>query len=132
MSDESHRYSTKGYHTHIQRITKLKNIISILKAVNCTIYVPLKEKLHELKQLYSQYDVHTLCEILKNFRGRFYNHLIRNRRSNTWFEKQREEYHVLIQMVFDEYRQVLGSQKIQAILVRLGYLVSTEYVDSLL
>ena len=132
MSNDPQQYSVKEYHTHVRRITKLENIISVLKSVNCTVHAPLKEKLHELEQLYGQYDVHTLCEALEVSRGTFYNHILRNKRSNAWFEKRREEYRVLVQEVFDEYRQVLGAEKIGAILVQRGHKVSTEYVASLL
>lgn len=132
MSNDPQQYSAKEYHTHVRRITKLENIISVLKTVNCTVRAPLKEKLHELEQLYGQYDVHTLCEALEVSRGTFYNHILRNKRSNAWFEKRREEYRVLVQEVFDEYRQVLGAEKIRAILVQRGHKVSTEYVASLL
>ena len=76
-----------------------------------------------MEQLYGQYDVHTLCEALEVSRGTFYNHILRNKRSNAWFEKRREEYRVLVQEVFDEYRQVLGAEKIRAILVQRGHKV---------
>lgn len=106
--------------------------MAILKAVNCTVRAPLKEKLHELEMLYGQYDVHTLCEALDVSRGTFYNHILRNKRGNAWFEKRREEYRGLIQEVFDEYRQVLGAEKIRTILVQRGHQVSTEYVARLM
>lgn len=81
--------------------------------VNCAVHAPLKEKLHELELLYDQYDVHTLCEALDVSCGTFYNHILRNKRGNAWFEKRREEYCALIREVFDEYRQVLGAEKIR-------------------
>lgn len=132
ISNDPQQYSAKEYHNHVRRITKLENIISVLKTVNCTVHAPLKERLLELEQLYGQYDVHTLCEALEVSRGTFYNHILRNKRSNAWFEKRREEYRVLVQEVFDEYRQVLGAEKIRAILVQRGHKVSTAYVASLL
>lgn len=116
----------------LRRVEKLENIVAILKTVNCTAHAPLKEKLHELELLYDQYDVHTLCEALDVSRGTFYNHILRNKRGNTWFEKRREEYCILIREVFDEYRQVLGAEKIRTILVQRGYQVSTEYVARLM
>ena len=45
---------------------------------------------------------------------------------------QAEEYCVLIREVFDEYRQVLGAEKIRTILVQRGHQVSTEYVAKLM
>lgn len=112
--------------------TGLENIVAILKTVNCTAHASLKEKLHELELLYDQYDVHTLYEALDVSRGTFYNHILRNKRGNAWFEKRREEYCILIREVFDEYRQVLGAEKIRTILVQRGYQVSIEYVARLM
>lgn len=116
----------------LRRVEKLENIVAILKTINCTAHASLKEKLHELELLYDQYDVHTLCEALDVSRGTFYNHILRNKRGNAWFEKRREEYRILIREVFDEYRQVLGAEKIRTILVQSGYQVSTEYVARLM
>ena len=99
------------------RIAKLNNIIAILKTVNCTVSAPLRERLVALEALYGQYDVYTLCEALDVDRGTFYNHIRRNKRENAWFAKRREKYRQIVQEVFDEYHQVLGSEKIRAILV---------------
>lgn len=124
--------TAKEYDMLMHHVTKLENIISILKTVNCTVHAPLTEKLCELELLYGQYDVHTLCEALDVSRGTFYNHILRNKRSNAWFEKRREEYRILIREVFDEYRQVFGADKICAILVQRGHRVSREYVAKLM
>lgn len=120
--------SAKSYNMLQRRMEKLENIITILKAVNCTVHAPLKEKLSELELLYGQYDVHTLCEALEVSRGTFYNHILRNKRGDAWFKKRREEYRVLICDVFNEYRQVLGAEKIRTILVQRGHKVSTRFV----
>ncbi len=124
--------TAKEYDMLMRRVTKLESIISILKAVHCTVHAPLKEKLCELELLYGQYDVHTLCEALDVSRGTFYNHILRNKRSNAWFEKRREKYRILIREVFDEYRQVFGADKICAVLVQRGHQVSREYVAKLM
>lgn len=120
--------SIKDYRMLQHKIEKLENVIAILKAVNCTIHAPLKEKLSELELLCGQYDVHTLCEALEVSRGIFYNHIFRNKRGNAWFEKRREKYRVLIRDVFNEYRQVLGPEKIRTILMQRGHKVSTRFV----
>lgn len=111
---------------------KQANIISILKAVHCTVSAPLKEKLFELEQLYGQYDVYTLCEALEVSRGTFYNYVLRGKHGNAWYDKRREEYRILIRNVFDEYRQVLGAEKIREILVQRGYQTSTKFVARLM
>ena len=124
--------SPKNYEALQHQVKKLENIISVLKSAKCTVHAPLKEKLLELELLYGQYDVWTLCEAMEVSRGTFYNHILRNKRGNTWFEKRREEYRVLIRDVFDEYRQVLGAEKIRTVLVQRGHQVSTEYVARLM
>ena len=124
--------SAKDYNALQQQVKKLENIISVLKSAKCTVHAPLKEKLLELELLYDQYDVRTLCEALEVSRGTFYNHILRNKRGNAWFEKRREEYRILIRDVFDEYRQVLGAEKIRTVLVQRGHQVSTEYVARLM
>jgi len=88
----------------------------------------LKEKLSELELLYGQYDVHTLCEALEVSWGTFYNHILRNKRGDACFEKRREDYRVLVRDVFNEYRQVLGAEKICTVLVQRGLKVSTKFV----
>ena len=107
-------------------------VLSILKTVNCTSHAPLKEKLAELELLYGQYDVHALCEALDVSRGTVYNHILRNKRGNAWFEKRRDEYRILIREVFEEYHQVLGAEKIRTILMQREYQVSTKFVANLM
>lgn len=124
--------SLKDYHALQQRVKMLENIILVLKSVKCTVHAPLKEKLIELELLYGQYDIRTLCEALEVSRGTFYNHILRNKRGNAWFEKRREEYRILIREVFEEYHQVLGAEKIRTVLVQRGHQVSTEYVARLM
>lgn len=130
--EEKRTLTVKECDLLLRRVTKLENIVAILKMVNCTVHAPLKEKLHENKLLYDQYDIHTLCEALDVSRGTFYHHILRNKRVNAWFEKRREEYCVLIREVFDEYRQVLDAEKIRTIFVQRGHQVSTEYVARLM
>lgn len=129
---QEHTFTYREYEALLRKVTKLENIITIMKTVQCTVHAPLQERLCELEQLYGQYDIYTLCEALNVSRGTFYNHILRNKRSNTWFVKRKEEYRILIQEVFDEYRQVLGAEKIRAILVQRGHQVSTEYVSHLM
>ncbi len=117
VPEEKRTLTVKEYDILLRRVGKLENIVAILKTVNCTVHAPLKEKLHELELLFDQYNVHTLCEASDVSRGTFYNHILRNKRGNAWFEKRKEEYCILIREVFDEYRQVLGAEKIRTILV---------------
>ena len=126
------KFSYQEYALLQRKVEKLQNIIIILKSVDCLVSAPLKERLHALEPFYGKYEVHTICEALDVDRGTFYNHMLRSKRGNAWFDKRRQEYCQLIRDVFDEYRQVLGAEKIRTILVQRGYQVSAEYVSRLM
>lgn len=115
-----------------QRNEKLGNIIAILKSVPCTVHAPLKERLNALEQLQSHYNVHTLCEALNVSRGTYYNHILRNKRSNTLHRKREEEYRILIHDIFYEFDQIFGANKIQAIMKERGYPVTVKYVTRIM
>lgn len=125
-------FSLKDYNTLQRRVEKLETIVTILKSVDCTTSAPLRDKLNALEPLYGQYDVHTLCQALDVDRGTFYNHIKRNKRDNAWFEKRRVEYRILIQEIFDEHRQIFGTDKIRAILIQRGHRVSRKFVAELM
>lgn len=124
--------SLKEYKALQRKNEKQEKIISILKSVSCTVHAPLKERLSELEKLYSQYDVHTLCEALDVPRGTFYNHIFRGKKDNAWYIRRRKEYRAIIQEVFDEYNQILGPDKIRAVLVQRGHKVSVRFVAALM
>ena len=126
------KFSYQEYVLLQRKVEKLQNIITILKSVDCLVSAPLKERLHALEPFYGKYEVHTICEALDVDRGTFYNHMLRSKRGNAWFDKRHQEYCQLIRDVFDEYRQVLGAEKIRTILVQRGYQVSAEYVSRLM
>ena len=107
------KFSYQEYTLLQRKVEKLQNVITILKSADCLVSAPLKERLYALEPFYGKYEVHTICEALDVDRGTFYNHMIRNKRENAWFEKRRQEYCQLIRDVFDEYQQVLGAEKIQ-------------------
>ena len=126
------KFSYQEYTLLQRKVEKLQNVITILKSADCLVSAPLKERLYALEPFYGKYGVHTICEALDVDRGTFYNHMLRSKRENAWFEKRREEYCQLIRDVFDEYQQVLGAEKIQTILVQRGHQVSKEYVSRLM
>ncbi len=129
---DSGTVSIKEHKALQRKVEKLEKIVTILKSANCTANAPLKEKLAELDKLYGKYDVHTLCEAMDVSRGTFYNHILRSKRDDAWFMKRREEYRKIIQDTFDEYNQILGPEKLRAVLVRRGHQVSTKFVSSIM
>ena len=131
-SSNEKSYSPNEIKALEHRVTKLENIISILKAVPCTVHAPLKDRLNALEQLHNEYNVHTLCEALDVSRGTYYNHIWRNKRDNVWYKKREEEYRILIHNVFYEFDQVLGANKIHAILQQRGHSVTQKYVSRIM
>ena len=126
------KFSYQEYASLQRKVEKLQNIITILKSADCLVSAPLKEQLHALEPFYGKYEVHTICEALDVDRGTFYNHILRSKRGNAWFDKRRQEYCQIIRDVFDEYRQVLGAEKIRTILIQRGHQVSAEYISQLM
>ena len=126
------KFSYQEYASLQRKVEKLQNIITILKSADCLVSAPLKERLHALEPFYGKYEVHTICEALDIDRGTFYNHILRSKRGNAWFDKRRQEYCQIIRDVFDEYRQVLGAEKIRTILIQRGHQVSAEYISQLM
>ena len=115
-----------------RRVEKQDAIIRVLKSVNCTVSAPLKEKLEALEPLYGQFSVHTLCDALEVSRGTFYNHILRNKRDNTWYAKRRAEIGEKVREIYEENRQIFGADKICAILMQQGERVSKRFVTSIM
>ena len=114
------------------KIRRLEQKLEIIKQVGCSPNAPLREKLVALETLYGKYSVHLLCETMEVSRGTFYNHILRNKRDNTWYAKQREILRVEIKRVYDESNQVFGAGKITAVLKERGYNTCEETVRRLM
>ena len=115
-----------------RKVEKLEGIIQVLKTVDCTVSSPLQEKLKALESLYGQFSVHTLCEALEVPRGTFYNHIFRNKRSDTLAAKRREQLKVQIQNIYDDSEQIYCAGKIAAILHTKGIKASEKYVSEIM
>lgn len=115
-----------------KKVKRLEGIIEILKKSECSVSDPLKIKLPILEEMYGQYSVHLLCEALEVPRGTFYNHMLRNKKDNTWYAKRKEEMRVKIQQIYDDSNQIFGAGKIYAIMKEEGYHTSVEMVRSLM
>lgn len=124
--------SLRNYRTLEAKVKRLEGIIEILQKADCRISDPLKDRLNALEKLYGQYSVYMLCEALKVPRGTFYNHILRNKRNNTWYSKQREIHRVRIQEIYDEHNQIFGAAKIAAIMKSEGYRISADTVRELM
>ncbi len=129
---ETKQVSLKRFRTIENKVIRLEGIIKILQSVSCRFDDPLDIKLCALEELYGQYSVHMLCEALKVSRGTFYNHILRNKRDNTWYAKLREEHRLKIQQIYDDSNQIFGADKITAIMKDEGYRISAKMVRELM
>lgn len=124
--------SLKNFRVLEAKVKRLEGIIEILQNVGCRVDDPLDIKLYALEQLYGQYSVHMLCDALKVSRGTFYNHVLRNKKDNTWYAKRREEYSLKIQQIYDDSNQIFGAAKIATVMKDNGYRISVEMVRKLM
>jgi transposase InsO family protein len=111
---------------------KAKQICEVLQLVNCTCHAPLKIKLYELEKLYGKFSTRVLCEALNVDRGTFYNHILRNKKTNTTYAKRRQELSDAIREVYEESKGLFGSAKILSVLQTRGYHTSTKMICALM
>ena len=114
------------------KIARLEGIIEIIKKANVLPNSPLKDKLYAAESISDDYSVHMLCEALDIPRGTYYNHILRNKRDNTWYAKRREALREQIQEIYDESNQIFGAAKIAAVLHSRGVKASVNMVRQLM
>lgn len=123
------RYSQSTFEGKLQRC---EDIVTILKTVNCTSTAPLRDKLYEMEKLYPRFTIHALCNAMDVPRGTFYNHLLRNKKSDTKYARNREKLRKLISTEFEKSKQRYGPRKITAVLRDNGIQTSEETVRRLM
>lgn len=114
------------------KIARLEGIIEIIKKANILPNSPLKDKLYAAESISDDYSVHMLCEALDIPRGTYYNHILRNKRDNTWYAKRRETLREQIQEIYDESNQIFGAAKIAAVLHSRGVKASVKMIQKLM
>lgn len=114
------------------KIARLEGIIKIIKKANVLPNSPLKDKLSVAESLSKNYSVHMLCEALDIPRGTYYNHILRNKRDNTWYAKRREALREQIQEIYDESNQIFGAAKIATVLHSRGVKASVKMIQKLM
>lgn len=111
---------------------KQRSMVEVLQRAFDVESIPIQIRLHMLEELYSEYSVHALCDALKVPRGTFYNHILRNKRDNTWYAKRQEALRELIEIVYHESHQIYGAKKIAAVLKDRGIKTSEVMVRKLM
>lgn len=122
----------RNFHLLENKVVRLEGIIEILKTADCTSQTSLKQRLYAAEQLHGKYSVHMICEALDIPRGTFYNHILRNKKDNTWYAKRREELRIRIREIFDENNQIFGAEKIAAVMRNEGIHVTNGMVRELM
>lgn len=131
---EKEAVNIKSYKQLKEHAERLEGMLDILKTCGCAPHDPLSAKLNVCERLYNEdkYSVRLICEALDVPRGTFYNHIFRNKRGESSYEKRKEELRIRIREVYEESNQIFGSPKITAVLQSEGVKVSKEYVRQLM
>lgn len=130
--EEKREFSLRAYSNLERKVERLEGIIEIIRKADCAASAPLAVKLAAMEKLSGKYNVHMLCEAMDVPRGTYYNHILRNKRDNTWYAKRREQLRATILQIYDDNRQILGAAKICSILREQGEIVSVEMVRELM
>ena len=131
---EKENVNYKSYSQLKEHAERLEGILAILKTCGCAPHDPLPVKLKVSERLYHEgnYSVRMLCEALDVPRGTFYNHIFRNKRGESSYEKRKEELRIRIREVYEESNQIFGAPKIAAVLQSEGIKTTKEYVRQLM
>lgn len=86
----------RNFHLLENKVARLESIVEILKSATCTPRSALRQRLYAAEQLYGKYNVHVICDAFNIPRGTFYNHVLRNKKDNTWYAKRREKLRLRI------------------------------------
>ena len=126
-------FTKRNFRFLINRSKHLESVVSVLQESQCSANDPLKIKLKELERLSGgDYNVHVLCEALKVPRGTYYNHMLRSKGDDAWFNIRRVEIKEAIAQIFNESQQRYGAPKITAVLRDRGIRTTPELVKELM
>ena len=117
---EKENVNCKSYSQLKELAERLEGMLIILKTCGCAPHDPLPVRLKVSERLCHEdnYSVRMICEALDVPRGTFYNHVLRNKRGESSYEKRKEELRIRIREVYEESNQIFGSPKIAAVLQR--------------
>ena len=111
----------RDYHFLKQKCERQEKIIDILRSAPCAATAPLQERLAAIEQMVSdEYNVNTLCEALEVAKGTYYNHTLRNKRSETKSAQRRRELFPIIEQIYHESNQTYGAGRITVIMRERG------------
>lgn len=122
----------RDLHFLSQKCNRQKDMIDILRASDCSVNSPLRDKFNAITKLSAKYNINLLCEALQVAKGSFYNHILRNKNGNTTYSAKRTRMTPLIKELYDNSNQIFGAGKIHAILKDRGYAISESTVAKIM
>ena len=127
-------YTPDRYEKQVKLLTKLENILEVIRLSGCIDEIPLRRKLEILESIHKQhpnFSVTELCEALGVARGTFYNHIYR-RVDPT--KKANENYALMlkVQEIFDSSNQTYGVKRVHAALAQQGIRISNKRLGKLM
>lgn len=127
-SENQEKVSSMNSFTLTSKANRSEELVEILQKVNCTSNSPLKVKMNELEKLKDEYPIRVLCDALKVDRGTFYNHILRNKKDDTYYTKRFNEICDLVEKIFNDSKQTYGVKKITSIIKSQNIPITDEYV----
>lgn len=113
-----------------KRMAQLEEENQILKKADCHIHATLKQRLDAVHKLRHQYDIKTLCRVLRINRSTYYKHFYSDLAPRTK-ENPLIRKHLL--QIYTDYDNSLGAYKIRRVLERdYGINISLGRVDRLM
>lgn len=122
----------RDLHFLSQKCNRQKDMIDILRASDCSVNSPLRDKFNAITKLSAKYNINLLCEALQVAKGSYYNHILRNKNGNTTYSAKRTRMTPLIKELYDNSNQIFGAGKIHAILKDRGYAISESTVAKIM
>lgn len=129
---EDSSVTPRAYYVLKRHTDKLELMLQILQASGPITALSTKDKEDLIDELYGKYPVQTLCDAFNIPTATYYNHRLRNKNEDAWFEIRRAEIMEKIRIVEDESRHTYGVRRTTAALRNMGYGVSEKYIAGLM
>lgn len=129
---EDSSVTPRAYYVLKRHADKLELMLQILQGSEPITSLSTKDKEDLVDELYGKYPVQTLCDAFNIPTATYYNHRLRNKNEDAWFETRRAEIMEKIRIVEDESRHTYGVRRTSAALRNMGYSVSEKYVAGLM
>ena len=129
---EDSSVTPRAYYVLKRHADKLELMLQILQGSEPITSLSTKDKEDLVDELYGKYPVQTLCDAFNIPTATYYNHRLRNKNENAWFETRRVEIMEKIRAIEEETHQTYGVRRVAAALRNMGYSVSEKYIAGLM